>query len=35
MTAPLIAGFVAYLLRDEAAFISAAELPIDGGSTAT
>jgi NAD(P)-dependent dehydrogenase (short-subunit alcohol dehydrogenase family) len=30
-----IAGFVAYLLRDEAAFISAAELPIDGGSTAT
>ena len=29
-----IAGFVTYLLTDEAAFITAAELPIDGGSTA-
>jgi NAD(P)-dependent dehydrogenase (short-subunit alcohol dehydrogenase family) len=30
-----IAGFVAYLLRDEAAFITGAELPIDGGDTAS
>jgi NAD(P)-dependent dehydrogenase (short-subunit alcohol dehydrogenase family) len=30
-----IAGFVAYLLRDEAAFITGAELAIDGGDTAS
>jgi NAD(P)-dependent dehydrogenase (short-subunit alcohol dehydrogenase family) len=30
-----VAAFVAFLMRDEAAFITGAELPIDGGSTAS
>jgi NAD(P)-dependent dehydrogenase (short-subunit alcohol dehydrogenase family) len=30
-----VAAFVAFLLSDEARFITAAALPIDGGATAT